>query len=100
MTNELIRVDARINWEIMQVPAESAWIAVCDSLGLTVESSSWRELTEDISEALDMVFADLVSENQWEQFLSQHGWSFQDELPEQPAHELRFDVPCFLSQPA
>lgn len=98
MTN-LIRVDARIDWEIMQVPNENAWIAICDSLGLTIESSSWRELAEDISEALDMVFADLIAENEWEQFLSQHGWSFQDEIPQQPVEKLKFDVPCFLSQP-
>ena len=96
----LIRVDARIDWEVMQVPDDNAWIAVCDSLGLTIESSSWRELTEDISEVPDSVFADLVAEDEWQQFLSRHGWSFQDELPKHSSEKLRFDVPCFLSQPA
>jgi predicted RNase H-like HicB family nuclease len=69
------------------------WVAVCDPLELTVQSETWAELMEDIGDTLEMLFQDLLSSNELERFLQDHGWEAVGHIPAQLDEPVRFDVP-------
>ena len=92
-TTEMIRIRADLEWRIEQSAEMPVWIGICDALQLTVQSDSWRELAEDISETLDVIFFDLIAENQLNEFLASKGWNLESEIPSQLPPDVKFDVP-------
>jgi hypothetical protein len=71
---------------------EGVWIGICDSLKLTVQSDTWAELMEDISSTLDAMMIDLLSNNEFDRFMIDHGWQPIGAIPVNHAN-LRFDLP-------
>ena len=65
---QVIKIKASIPWVAVE-STEGPWVAVCDSLGLTVQSDTWGELMEDIATALDLMLADLLEDGLLDQFL-------------------------------
>jgi hypothetical protein len=93
--NVQIDIKARIPWACSKT-ANGNWIADCELLGLTIQSTRYSELTEDIGDALDMLFRDLLSSNELDAFLEEHGWTRTSvPLPAVP-EEATFDVPFEL----
>jgi hypothetical protein len=90
----LVHIDALISWRFHRTTKSENWIAECDDLGLTVQSSRFSELPEDISDTLELLFKDLVSDDKLDTFLSAHGWS-REPLPSDPSDAV-FDVPFEL----
>ena len=90
----VVRVDVtgKIQWNCTRARGGN-WIAVCDPLGLTVQSETWGELMEDISLTLDGVLRDLLSSNELDRFLREHGWQAVGPIPTRPEDIRRFDVP-------
>ena len=92
---QVIKIKASIPWVAVE-STEGPWVAVCDSLGLTVQSDTWGELMEDIATALDLMLADLLEDGLLDQFLEQHGWTRQNVTPKapgEPSGDYRFDIP-------
>ncbi len=97
MERTVIQVQGNVRWSVRRARGGN-WIAVCDALGLTVQSGTWTELMEDIGETLDAILKDLLSTGDLDRFLRQQGWQLADAIPE-GAEDLHFDVP-FVSLPA
>lgn len=91
--DNMIRVHADLEWQIDQSKSLPVWIGVCDALNLTVQSDSWRELAEDISETLDAIFLDLIVEDELSEFLQKNGWELEDEIPSEMPQNVKFDIP-------
>ena len=90
-----IEIKAEIQW-LFQKTERGNWLADCALLGLTIQSASPAELAEDISDALGLLFRDLLSSNELDSFLRSHGWSrTRVELPTEPS-EVEFEVPFEL----
>ena len=89
----LVRIDtnATVEWAVLQ-GNDGRWVAICDPLGLTVEGETWAELMEDIGHSLDAMLKDLLSTNELDQFMHDHGWSTLAAIPNRAA-DVRFDVP-------
>lgn len=68
------------------------WIAVADSLGLTIQASTWAELMEDTAQTLNAMLGDLMASGELERFLRDRGWRPEGQVPTRPA-EVWFDVP-------
>ena len=85
----VVHIEAEIPWSIGRAGGEH-WVAVCDSLELTVESETWAELMEDIALTLDAMLHDLLSSNELDQFLQDRGWTAHGPTD---AEAVRFDVP-------
>jgi hypothetical protein len=92
--NVQIEIQAHIPWECHKT-ARGRWIANCEPLGLTIQSDRYSELTEDIGDALDLLFRDLLSSSELDAFLEAHGWTRTSELPDVPS-DVTFDVPFEL----
>jgi predicted RNase H-like HicB family nuclease len=73
--------------------ASGDWIGVCQPLGITVQAETWSELMEDIGYTLDAMFQDLLTSNELDRFLRDHGWEAVGQIPTQPDRAVRFDVP-------
>ncbi len=90
----LVKINAQIQWLYYET-TNGNWIADCPPLGLTIQSARYSELTEDIKDALDLLFHDLLSSNELDTFLASHGWARTQELPARPS-DADFDVPFEL----
>lgn len=91
-TVSLIRVDAELNWQCVRATG-GHWVGVCDPLRLTVQADTWAELMEDIGHTLDAMLRDLLSSNELDKFLRDHGWHVIGPIPAHPSMDIRFDVP-------
>lgn len=72
------------------------YIAVCDSIGQTVQANKFGELLETIYEALDSTLSELFSSGDLERFLRKQGWSHTDIPARQVSRNVRFDMPFDL----
>lgn len=92
---QVIKVKGTIPWSV-EGTATGPWVAVCDSLGLTVQSDTWADLMDDIGSTLEIMFADLLEEGRLDQFFQQRGWARQTQYESQPeatSGNYRFDIP-------
>jgi hypothetical protein len=87
----ILKIQGKLVWEYCQSPKSGKYVAVCDALKLTVQSDTYPELMESISETLDSVFRDLLANGNLKSFLRKHGWRLAGEPPKQPS-KARFDV--------
>lgn len=92
-----VRIDANLQWK-STIGKGGNFVAVCDPLKLTVQAETWAELMEDTAEVLNAIFIDLLSSNELDHFLRDHGWTMMGRVP---AHRenIRFDVPFFFVPP-
>jgi hypothetical protein len=93
-TQALVRIDANLQWRYT-IGKGGNYVAVCDPLKLTLQAGTWAELMEDTSDVLNSIFRDLLSSNELDHFLRDHGWTLQGRFPKRPEN-VRFDVPFFF----
>ncbi len=86
----VVQVEANIEWRAFRARGGN-WIAICDPLGLTIQSETYASLMEDIAETLNAMLHDLVSSNDLERFFRERGWQ-SGPIPRQ-SEGVWFDVP-------
>lgn len=89
----VVRVNANVKWKTRQTQAGN-YVAICDPLGLTLQAETWADLMEDISLTLDAMLKDLLSSQELDQFLREHGWTLIGSIPNRQ-EDFRFDLPFF-----
>jgi hypothetical protein len=89
---KVVQIEANVAWNCFRA-AGGQWVGVCDPLKLTVQSSTWGELMEDIADTLDGILNDLLASNELPQFLRERGWVPAGPLPERTEKNVHFDVP-------
>jgi hypothetical protein len=99
MQTMTIQIDANIAWGMKRLPS-GGYIAVCDGLGLTVEAKDEPELRSMIEETLSILFLDIFSDGEMDQFLRSHGWMAKSPIPTEIQtgieNGVQFDVPFEL----
>ena len=97
MSTTVIHLDANLAWRVARLGEryERRWLGICDDLDLTVESSTYQELMEDIGDTLDAVLLDLCQEGRLDDFLTRQGWRVVDDQQWSGVDpdELSFDLP-------
>jgi len=92
-----LTLQAQIEWKFFRDAGSGYWIAVCEPLKQTVSAETWAELNDSIAETLDLLFRELMEKDELRSFLRDHGWTFNQPLPER-RRNIRFDVPWKLAQ--
>ena len=92
-TLTLVRIDGNVQWKCFQGKGGN-WIAVCDPLRLTIQSDTWNDLMGDIGQTLNALLIDLLTSNELDRFLREHGWNVVGPMPSRPEN-VRFDLPFF-----
>ncbi len=88
---------AKVSWRARRTP-KGHWVAVCDSLRLTVEADTWDELNASINEALQLLMIDLIEGGDVMPFLRQQGWTPTTALPKKAGSRTKFDIPWTVTQ--
>ncbi len=89
----IVQVEGRgqLPWACIRAKGGN-WVAVCDPLGLTIQSDTWVNLMEDIAHALNALFVDLLRDGELDRFLRERGWRLVGPIPSKP-DDAWFDVP-------
>ena len=88
----VVQIKGKTEWKCFRARSGRNWIAICDPLGLTMQSETWAILMEDIAQALNAMFSDLLKEQGLAQFLRDQGWRPVGQIPSKPA-DIWFDLP-------
>ena len=91
----LYRIDAKIAWHVAHDPQDGLWLAVCPSLNLNASGTSREELDSCMAEAVHLLFTDLHEDREFDQFLSDQGWTASMELGGFVENGPKFAVPPF-----
>lgn len=89
----VVRINGKVECKILQGRGGN-WIAVCDSLQLTIQANTWANLMEDIGFTLDVILRDLLSSNELERFIKERGWTLVGRIPRRHT-DVCFDLPFF-----
>ena len=87
----IVQIKGQVPWKCFRAKGGN-WVAICDPLALTIQSETWATLMEDIGQAVNAMFSDLLKEHELPQFLQQHGWKPMGPIPAKAA-DLWFDIP-------
>ena len=91
-----VTINAELSWSARPTIDGNRWIVSCDPLGIDLEANNRDEIAGLIEESLDLLFLDLLEDNELEQFLSDRGWSM-DQSVSGGDGGVDFDVPWQLA---
>lgn len=74
-SERIVRIEGNVEWRYRFIEDANRWIGVCDALDIVMEAESKEELHSVIPETLNLLFTDLIADNEFEDFLRTHGWS-------------------------
>lgn len=89
----IVRINAQVLWRFGQDRATGRWVGICDLLSLTVSGDTWNEAAEGASEAMDLLFEDLIEDGEFDAFLRARGWRTVDPMPG-PHVRVKIDLPA------
>ncbi len=87
----LVRIEAKLVWEVSRDPATQTWIGVCRPLNLNAIGDTWAEFQECANDAIALLLTTLLREGEFESFLRRRGW-VPSIVPPANAN-VRWDVP-------
>lgn len=91
-----VRVNANVQWR-WRVGSGGNYVAICDSMKVSVQARTWSELIEEINIATNALVMDLVETNEFEDFMREHGWTLAGRVSGRP-EDVRYEVPFELLQ--
>lgn len=68
----------RIDCEAFYNADTGTWVGVCKPLNIIIDESSLDELHKSFGEAMNLLFADLKSSGDLDEFLLEKGWTSAD----------------------
>ena len=84
----MIRAKGQVRCTAYMSPESGRWIGECEDLGLAVEAEDLDDLRSMFGEALQLLFTDLVEDDELEAFMRARGWEPEDDLAEHVPWEL------------
>jgi len=91
----MVQIQAKLEWHFYRDERSRRYIAVCEPLKVTIEADSHAELCENIEDGLNLLFRNLVRDQEFDRFLQARGWLALGPVPEN-LETARFDVPFEL----
>ncbi len=90
---KIIRIESQGGLPVSVIRGRGGnWIAMCEPLALTVQSETWAFLMEDLAQALNLLFTDLLEGGELDKFMKDRGFRVLNALPPEP-DDTWFDVP-------
>lgn len=90
---DIIHIDASVGWLVTKTDG-GYHVAYCQALAMVTQGETWSELTENISDALDLLFMSLLKEGDIGAFFREKGWI----EPAGIEDGARIDLPFTLEQ--
>ena len=89
----IVRIKGKIQWQTRRAKGGN-WVGICYPLKLTIQSDTWANLMEDIALTMDAILKDLLSTNEFHQFMRDQGWILIHSIPSR-RENMRFDLPFY-----
>jgi hypothetical protein len=86
----IVRTGVNVPWRWGIAP-DGNYLAVCDSLKITVQAPTWNELQANISKTLNALLKGLSECHRFDEFMREQGWTLVTPLPARP-NDLQFEV--------
>ena len=80
------RIHSAAHWIVYENPATGRVAAVCDEWGINAFGDSEADLTEDIKEAIGLLFEELAERGELQQFLEAHEMAVEEDRPDRVVH--------------
>jgi len=87
-----IRMQSEIQWIATASEETGVWVAHCDPLGISLTADSLDEMHSLIDEACQLLFLDLLQDNELDRFLTERGWE-SSAVPTGDTDDIEFLVP-------
>lgn len=91
-----VKVRGKLEWRTSRSATSQRWIGVCDPMNLTMEADSLDELFSVIGETMQLVLADLLADDELDEYLRERGWTAGNLPQSRDVSDIRFDVPWQL----
>ncbi len=88
----LVRIQARVMWEVVQAGPDQHWFGVCRPLNLNAAGDTFEEFQACANEAITLLLQSLLQRNELQAFLQRNGWRVATPIP-QPNARARFELP-------
>ncbi len=96
----LITISGHMVWKFFHDSESDRWIAVSDTLQLTVEGKTHAEMRQMIDETTGLLLADLYESGELNTFLDDRGFRPTSMPTPSPQQRIQFDVPFELIRQA
>ena len=94
--SKVITIQANVRWRAERGENPERWVGFCDELGITTEAGSLDELHSLIPEAISILLADLLEDNELDTFLSVKGWEYSEKTDMRASHPSEVHIPWHL----
>ena len=75
MSEALLRIDGQVEWRFWFDMPGDQWLAVCPALNLNAYGATCEDMVECMHAATQMLWDDLLKENDFNRFLRERGWT-------------------------
>jgi hypothetical protein len=90
----VVQIQANLTWEGFYDPQSRMWTGVCRALNLNASGETWSDLQAEANEAMQLLFEELMENDELESFLERQGWTPSEPVGRHPGLPTpRFDVP-------
>lgn len=93
----VVKLEGNVEWRSFRARGGN-WVAICDPLGLTIQSETWATLMDDIAQTLNSMLQDLLETRELDRFLRDRGWRPVGPVPSRST-DVWFDIP-FITRTA
>ena len=71
----IVYIDASVAWHVGHDPERGRWYGVCPDLNLNASGDTQFDMLECAGEAVQLLFEDLVEDDELDAFLEERGWT-------------------------
>jgi hypothetical protein len=90
------KLQSTLRWAVKHSSTSQRYIGACEPLNIVLEADSLDEMYSLINESLQLLFADLLSDNELDAFLRKKGWTAVNLCEAGSSDGVTFDVPWEL----
>jgi hypothetical protein len=96
VSQRIVPIEADIQWLAERSPTSNRFIAVCETMNLSMEADSIDEFHKLVYETMQLVFLDLLQDNDLDSYLEERGWNASG-LTSGVTSETKFSFPWTLT---
>ena len=95
MKMTMVTIQTNLEWRAKRSRSSNRWIGECQALNLSMEAETLDELHSLIPETIHLLMADLLGDNELDQYLREKGWQAVG-VPARSDEDVEFNVPWYL----
>ena len=91
--SDVIRIKGSVSWNVAGPLESGHFVGICDALGLSLQTNTWKDMMEEIGDVQVALFQDLLQTGELHSFLADRGLTIinkDDDINENALFDLRY----------